>query len=101
MWQGSPDRMLIGLRMRGNYANDYAIYYFGHGVDNPVLTFIASGTTTSLEFARYGATTDSKDEYWALDNVVVAAIPEPAVCAIWAGLGGLAFAGWRRRRAVD
>ena len=85
----------------GNYANDYAIYYFGHGVGNPVLTFIASGTTTSLEFARYGATTDSPDEYWALDNVVVAAIPEPAVCAIWVGLGGLAFAGWRRRRAVD
>jgi hypothetical protein len=60
------------------YAGDYAIYYFGHGSGNPVLLFSpnADGIAT-LEFARYGNTTfqDSADEYWALDNVSVSAIP--------------------------
>jgi hypothetical protein len=61
------------------YADHYAIYYFGHGAGNPVLTFQASASTATLEFARYGNTSDSGDEYWALDNVIVtgqlAAVP--------------------------
>ena len=61
----------------GNYANDYAIYYFGHGEGNPVLTFTATGTTATLRFVRYGNTSDSADEYWALDNVVITGAPPP------------------------
>jgi PEP-CTERM motif len=53
------------------YANDYAIYYFGHGAGNPVLSFQSASTSATLEFARYGNTGDSADEYWALDNVVI------------------------------
>lgn len=63
------------------YSGYYGIYYFSHGVGNPVLTFTAGGTTATLEWARYsgvGNFGDSGDEYWALDNVVVAQVPEPS-----------------------
>jgi hypothetical protein len=53
------------------YADHYAIYYFGHGAGNPVLSFQATASSATLEFARYGNTSDSGDEYWALDNVTV------------------------------
>jgi hypothetical protein len=66
----------------GFYADDYSIYWFGHGAGNPVLDFTPGGTTATLQFARYGNTTDSPDEYWALDNVQVAAVPEPATLAL-------------------
>jgi hypothetical protein len=66
----------------GFYADDYSIYWFGHGAGNPVLGFTAVGTTATLQFARYGNTTDSPDEYWALDNVRVAAVPEPATLVL-------------------
>lgn len=81
----------------GNYGNDYAIYSFGRGAGNPVLTFTASGSTATLAFARYGNTTDSADEYWALDNLQVAAIPEPGIGTMLVlGLGTIV--GLRRRR---
>lgn len=77
-----------------SYGLHYAIYRFGRGAGNPVPTFIATSTTASLEFARFGATTDSGDEYWALDNFEAAPVPEPA--SLW--ILGLASAVVRRRR---
>ncbi|MBS0189792.1 MAG: hypothetical protein U0573_13570 [Phycisphaerales bacterium] len=56
------------------YSGYYGIYYFSHGAGNPVLTFVASGTSAVLEWARYsgpGSFGDSSDEYWALDNVLI------------------------------
>ncbi|MGH7242637.1 MAG: hypothetical protein ACREJD_04400 [Phycisphaerales bacterium] len=55
------------------YSGYYGIYYFSHGAGNPVLTFVASGSTATLEWARYSPLNggDSGDEYWALDNVIV------------------------------
>lgn len=85
-----------------DYSNDYAIYYFGHGAGNPQLTFVASSSTASLEFARLATVSgDSSDEYWALDNVQITAVPEPASYAVLVGLVGLGGASlnrWRRRR---
>jgi hypothetical protein len=74
------------------------------------LSFVASGSTALLEFSRYGTTSDSPDEYWALDNVSVVgqnaptspsltAVPEPSTYAL-AGvmaLGGIVAL--RRRQA--
>lgn len=81
------------------YAGDYAIYYFGHGSGNPVLLFSPnSDGIATLEFARYGNTTDSADEYWALDNVSVSAIPEPAQFTPIAGLVALAAVFLARRQ---
>lgn len=90
----------------GNYAADYAIYYFGRGAGNPNLSFVASGTAALLEFSRFGTAGDtSADEYWALDNVSVvaqsivmppltppqgSAVPEPSTYAL-AGAGLLAL----------
>jgi len=76
----------------GNYGGDYAIYYFGHGNGNPVLVFRALRKSATLEWARYGNTSDSSDEYWALDNVVVT-VPEPEQTAL-AEAGLLALLGW-------
>lgn len=81
-----------------DYSNDYGIYYFGHGAGNPVLTFTASGTTATLEFARYNpSNTDSPDEYWAIDNVAVAAIPETQTGTLVAGLAAVGCGVLRRR----
>jgi hypothetical protein len=75
-----------------NYGLHYGIYKFSRGAGNPQLTFRPVGTDVVLEFARFGATTDSGDEYWALDNVQVARlVPEPnslvligiAISAAW------------------
>jgi hypothetical protein len=78
----------FSVNQNGNYAPDYAIYYFGHGAGNPVLTFTAGGTAAAVQFARYGGTNDSADEYWALDNVQVSVVPEPsALCLLGAGAG--------------
>lgn len=63
------------------YADDYAIYSFGHGNGNPILRFRATAATATLEFARYGNTFDSADEYWALDNVRVTGTPAPIAVA--------------------
>ena len=63
------------------YSGYYGIYYFSHGVGNPVLSFTASGTSASLEWARYSPPNnsgDSSDEYWALDNVLVTTLDVPA-----------------------
>ncbi len=92
----------------GNYANDYSIYYFGHGAGNPVLSFVSSGTTAVLEFSRFGGTFDSPDEYWALDNVSVSgvraappltAVPEPSTYGLMGAvvLGGMVAL--KRRKA--
>ena len=88
----------------GDYSQDYGIYYFGHGAGNPMLSFVADGSTASLVFEREPTMSgDSSDEYWALDNIVVTgdaapvATPEPASIALLAtGLVGIA--GWSRRR---
>jgi hypothetical protein len=62
-----------------NYGLHYGIYSFGRGAGNPELIFTAAGTDAVLEFARFGNTADSGDEYWALDNVQVARlVPEPS-----------------------
>jgi hypothetical protein len=55
-----------------NYSQDYDIYYFGHGEGNPILTFTPATSTASLIFERLPVGSgDSKDEYWALNNVLV------------------------------
>jgi hypothetical protein len=59
----------------------YAIYYFGHGAGNPTLQFTATGPTATLAFTAFGLQTID-DEYWALDNVSVSAIPEPATSVL-------------------
>jgi hypothetical protein len=91
--------------INGNYGGDYAIYSFSNGAGNPVLNFTATSSTAALQFARFGNTTDSADEYWALDNVLVttpsdtaAAAPLPAnLPGGFALLGAFFGAGlWRR-----
>jgi hypothetical protein len=79
-----------------NYLEHYGIYRFGRGDGNPTLVFVAAGQTAFLEFARFGNTTDSGDEYWALDNVRVSvAIPEPAsLCLLITGV--VSFVSHRR-----
>lgn len=70
-----------------NYLLDYSIYYFGRGAGNPVLTFTATGTSAALQFVRSSGSTDSADEYWALNNVQVSGItaaPEPGPVALMA-----------------
>jgi len=79
----------------GNYGGDYAIYFFGHGDGNPILEFVPRTSTATLEFARYGST-DSGDEYWALDNVVVET-PEASSAAL-AAVAALAATRVARRR---
>ena len=66
------------------YADDYAIYSFGHGNGNPILRFQATASTATLEFVRYGNTSDSADEYWALDNVRVTGTSAP-IAAVASG----------------
>jgi hypothetical protein len=81
-----------------NYGQHYGIYYFGHGAGNPELSFTALGTTASIQFVRYGNTSDSGDEYWALDNVnVFSSVPEPNSLVIIPALMGLVAIQRRRR----
>ncbi len=92
--------VFFSVNQGGNYAPDYAIYYFGRGTGNPFLSFTASASTATVEFARYGNTTDSGDEYWALDNVQVSVVPEPSVAWLLAAGAGLFFVSrrmWCRR----
>lgn len=88
----------------GNYGQDYGIYYFGHGIGNPMLSFTANGSTASLVFQREPVQSgDSGDEYWALDNIDVTglsatATPEPSsLLLLGTGLAGAL--GWRRTRS--
>jgi hypothetical protein len=53
------------------------IYYFGHGVGNPMLSFTASGTSETLTFSSSDAQGIS-DEYFALDNVIISTNAPPA-----------------------
>jgi len=89
----------------GDYLNRYAIYYFGHGSGNPMISFVANSSTETLTFA--GSNLQPVfDEFWAIDNVVVdgvsaTALPEPATLTLWSlGALGCAIAGYRRRRAA-
>jgi hypothetical protein len=76
---------------------DYSIYYFGHGAGNPYLAFTAGGSNVTLTFTGRNLQGLS-DEFWAIDNVVVAAVPEPSSIAM--SLIGLVAAGaFARRRA--
>jgi hypothetical protein len=77
---------------------NYSIYYFGHGAGNPILTFTASGASERLTFSGLSLQSQS-DEFWAIDNVSIASVPEPSSIAMSAI--GLAAAGLygRRRRA--
>jgi len=89
----------------GNYLDDYAIYSFGRGAGNPLLAFTASSAVGVLEFTRFGNTSDSSDEFWALDNVAVTAlqmepppvdaVPEPSTYGL---LGTLAIAALAAKR---
>jgi hypothetical protein len=57
-----------------SYTGYYGIYYFSHGAGNPVLTFTATNSSVTLEWARYITANNFDsygDEYWALDNVLV------------------------------
>lgn len=82
-----------------NYGQDYAIYYMGHGAGNPVLNFVAGDTSATLVFQRTSGSSDSGDEYWALDNISVteqtsSATPEPGTFLLFAA--GAAFLCHRR-----
>ncbi len=88
------------------YGLHYATYRFGRGTGNPVLTFTASGPNATLEFARYGNTPDSPDEYWALDNVEVSdtspsVVPEPNSLCIWGLCALVCSVAARRKRRVS
>ncbi len=80
----------------GVYSEDYGIYWFGHGAGNPMPVFTADASTATLLFQRLPGTTDSADEYWALDNIVVTGTVVPLPAGAWlfgsavAGLLGLA-----------
>jgi hypothetical protein len=91
--------VFFSVNQNANYAPDYAIYYFGRGSGNPFLSFTASASTATVEFARYGNTSDSGDEYWALDNVQVSVVPEPSVVWLSAAGAGLLLLARRVRRA--
>lgn len=74
---GSPQPLIDHYRFEGadvyhsgpSYGDNYGIYYFGHGVGNPTLSFTATSSTAKLEWARYSGSDDSSDEFWALGNV--------------------------------
>lgn len=72
----------FSLNQGGNYSYDYSIYRFGRGAGNPVLSFVATGSTATLAFQRPGiGSGDSPDEYWGVRQVAVSgasAVPEPA-----------------------
>ncbi len=79
-------------REGAGYTGYYGIYYFSHGAGNPFLSFTAAGTSAQLEWARFSGgrnSGDSGDEYWALDNVEVHAVPEPSALI----LGAVGFIG--------
>jgi hypothetical protein len=65
------------------YHQDCAIYGFGDGGSDPVLSFTAGASTaTLLNFERISGSTDSPDEYRAIDNILVtgqqaSSTPEP------------------------
>jgi hypothetical protein len=76
----------FSLNQGGNYGSDYSIYHFSHGVGNPTLSFVATGSTATLVFQRVGIPSgDSGDEYWGVRNVSVSsvsAVPEPSSAAM-------------------
>ena len=71
-----------------------SVYKFG-GAINHGFTFVANGSTASITFTG-GASQGLSDESWGLDNVTVAAVPEPFSMAVL-GFGALALR--RRKRA--
>jgi hypothetical protein len=84
------------LRAATNYPEGYGIYWFGHGVGNPDLNFLATSSTATLVWARSSAAADSNDENWSIDNVSINVVPEPTVASVALfGIGGIAL---RRKR---
>ncbi len=109
--QAGADASFITTQSNGNYAYDYGIYRFGQGVGNPLLSFVATDTTATLEFARSSGfangPADSADEYWALDNIVVSgaagetttsSVPDASSTTVLLALG-LGAIGFARRQS--
>jgi hypothetical protein len=73
---GTPldDGGLFPTRAGADVKNDEAIYYFGHGAGNPVLSFKAQAATETITFHSVDAQ-GVGDEFFALDNVVVTKAP--------------------------
>jgi hypothetical protein len=64
---GGPFRTREGADLELNEA----VYYFGHGAGNPILSFTAAATTETLTFGSSDGQGIAFDEFFALDNVVV------------------------------
>lgn len=85
-----------GLLVPGDNFDDFTIYYFGKGAGNPSLSFVAPITgIQTLVFLGAGMQ-PATDEFWALDNVTVAArdvpvvgVPESAERVAWFALPGV------------
>ncbi|MBT3332081.1 MAG: PEP-CTERM sorting domain-containing protein [Rhodospirillaceae bacterium] len=95
---------LFGSREGADVIAGEPTYFFGHGAGNPMLSFIAGGTTEFLTF-RSVDYQGIGDEFFALDNVVVSTdtvtptVPVPAALPLLTtALIGLGFAGYRRRK---
>lgn len=71
-----------------------AVYRFG-GPNNGAFDFTPTGSTTTIAFDGYNLQGWS-DEGWAIDNVQIETVPEPATLLALAG--GLAALRWRRQR---
>lgn len=53
------------------------VYFFGRGDGNPTPSFVAADTTETISFVATDGQ-GASDEYFALDNVEVSTVPEPA-----------------------
>jgi hypothetical protein len=77
-----------------------AVYYFGHGAGNPLLSFTAAALTETLTFFSDDPQ-GPFDEFIALDNVLVTTddvVPEPSSVAMLLGAMAAAAAGRRAGR---